>query len=306
LYSPKRNTQTLETVVKDHDESPFFMFMNYMDTHRPYKPEKAVQETHLGEVLDYKEILRLNEEVAYPWEFLSKLEKDSLSEEDVEKVRQLYAGEVETVDTHLQKIFRILEEADILDETLVVVTSDHGENLGERDERGNRRIGHEATVSEEVLHVPLLLAHPHLQSDTITEPVSLKDLYSLLLNASELIDSRGETIPGLLPYEGVVASQYPATGGQMFFERHPDVPEKIIHHRVSEHSAIAYDTDWKVIAESTGEHWAGKGGQQHPLSDAPELLADKTEHHLSELMRNSETKDISRGDMENLEALGYI
>jgi arylsulfatase A-like enzyme len=305
-YSPERNTRTLRSVVENHGDYPFFIFMNYMDTHRPYKPRADLQKKHLGEKIPYDELLRLNEEVAYPWKFLEKIEKGSLDENDVEKVKGLYAGEVETADTHLKKAREVLDESGVLDDTLIILTSDHGENLGGVDERGRRRMGHEATVSDEVLRVPLLLAHPELSGRVVDEPVSLKDLYSLILNATDLLNTGGDTVPGLLPYEGMVASQYPATGGQMFFERHPDVPDEIIEHRVSEHSAIAYDTNWKVIAESTGERWAGEDGEKRKMSEAPELLTSTAEDHLTELKKSGDGTNISDGDVENLEALGYI
>lgn len=305
-YSPEDNTRRLASVLEERDGSPFFVFMNYMDTHRPYKPRPELQRKHLGRTLSFRELRRLNEHVAYPWEFVDDLQNGIIDEDDVETVRGLYTGEVETVDEHLRQVRQLLADEGLLEETLLVVTSDHGENLGETDERGWRRMGHEASVSETVLHVPLLLANPVLEGRSVSEPVSLKDLYGLFLDGTdELLGTAGEDVPGLLPFEGVVASQYPATGGQKFFERHPDVAEETINHRVVYHTAVTYDDDWKVIAESTGERWAGND-KYGEYDSAPDLLVETAEKHLEALLRSDADTELSEADISQLEALGYL
>lgn len=306
-YSPRKNTRKLESIVEKIGNSPFFIFMNYLDTHRPYLPGPELQAKHLGEVLSFRELKRLNEEVAYPWDFLRSLRSGELNEGDVEKIRGLYAGEVETVDEQLGAIREILDDADLLEDTLIVVTSDHGENLGEADERGWVRMGHEGSVSDAVLRVPLLIAHPELEQRTLTEPVSLKDLYGLFLNGSQdLIESNGKEIRGLLPFEGFVSSQYPATGGEKFFEEYPEIPDELIEHRVAEHFAVAYDEQWKVIAESNGDRWAGTEDGEREIAEAPQRLVDVVEDHLDKLADWDVNKDLSQEDVSQLEALGYL
>lgn len=306
-YSPEHNTRQLRSVVERDGDGPFFAFMNYMDTHRPYKPRPELQEKHLGRTLSFREIRRLNEHVAYPWEFADDLQNGSIDEADIETVRGLYAGEVETVDEHLGRIRDLLNEAGVLDDTLIVVTSDHGENLGEADERGWQRMGHEASVSDAVLRIPLLVANPHLDGRTVSEPVSLKDLFHLFVDGTdELVETGGAEVPGLLPFEGVTASQYPATGGQKFFERHPEVDDEIIRHRVTEHSAVIFDETWKVIVESTGKRWAGTEEGAREFSEASDRLARIAEDHLFNLREWTEEEELSDEDISRLEALGYL
>lgn len=308
-YSPEHNTRRLRSVIEGHDHkaSPFFTFTNYMDTHRPYKPRSELQKKHLGQALSFRELRRLNEHVAHPWEFVDDLENGTIDEADVETIRDLYAGEVETIDEHLARIREILDEAGVLKDTLIIVTSDHGENLGEADERGWRRMGHEASVSDSVIRVPLLLAHPELDSRAVSEPVSLKDLFGLLVDGTEeLLASGGREIPGLLPFAGATASQYPATGGEKFFERHPDVDKEIIKHRIAYHSAVAYNETWKVVAASTGERWAGDGEGERSLDDAPARLVETVEEHLAALQQFGDGGDLSEEDVSQLEALGYL
>jgi len=310
-YSPDHNTRRIRSVVEDHirdyEESPFFIFTNYMDTHRPYKPRRELQKEHLDRTLSFREIRRLNEHVAYPWDFLDDVQNGSVDEADVQTVRRLYAGEVETADEHLARLRDFLDGAGVLEDTLIVVTSDHGENLGEVDERGKRRMGHEASVSDAVLRVPLLLAHPDLDDRTVSDPVSIKDLFGLFVDGTQdLVSSGGEEIPGLLPFEGTTASQYPATGGEKFFERHPDVDPETIKHRVAYYSAVVYDETWKVVAESTGDRWAGDGDGERSFDEAPVQLVETVNEHLAALQQFGDKGDLSDEDVSQLEALGYM
>lgn len=306
-YTPEKNTRAIQSILETHDQDePFFLFTNYMDTHRCYKPSKELQRKHLGRSLDYEELVRLNEEVAATWAFEERNMRDELDDSDVEDVRGLYAGEVETVDAHLQRIHETLDAENLLDDTIVVVTADHGENLGETDEMGRRRMGHEASVSEAVLHVPLVISHPDLASRTVSETVSLKDLYGLFLNAEKLLDSGGDTLPDLID-EGPTASQYPPKGGaEETIANYPDAREEVIEHALVESSAVVYDDGWKVVAESTGDRWAEYDGSERPFADVPQPLSTLVREHLSKLQEEDSGVSLSDDDVEQLEALGYI
>jgi hypothetical protein len=110
----------------------------------------------------------------------------------------------------------------------------------------------------------------------------------------------------MLPFDGVTASQYPATGGQMFFERHPDVSEEIINHRVVDHSVVTYDENWKVIVESTGEKWAGTQDGERPYDEAPDLLVDTAEEQLRHLELYKTDGELTDEEISRLKALGYL
>ncbi|MFC7057725.1 sulfatase-like hydrolase/transferase [Halovenus salina] len=304
-YSPETNTRAIKSMLASHDnDEPFFLFTNYMDTHRCYKPPEALQRKHIGRSLSYSELVRLNEEVAATWPFAEQVERSELDESDVEDVRGLYAGEVETVDGHLQRLYHTLETEGLLEDTIVVVTADHGENLGETDEMGRRRMGHEASVSEAVLRVPLVIAHPQLEARTVSQTVSLKKLYELFLSPEQLLDSNGRCVLGLVD-SGLTASQYPPKGGvEDTIEKYPDAPQSDIRHALAERSAVAYDDGWKVVAESTGVRWAGTDDTKQPYSAAPERLTATVQEHLSQL--EEADRGLTDQDIQQLEALGYI
>lgn len=68
-------------------------------------------------------------EVAGPWKFFAgELES---SDSDFQARREMYAGEIAVTDRHIEAVVEALAQEGILDDTLVIVTSDHGENIGE-------------------------------------------------------------------------------------------------------------------------------------------------------------------------------
>lgn len=87
------------------------------------------------------------------------------------RVRSLYDGAIAETDAAIGRLVGDLERLGRLDETLFVVTSDHGEELGEHG-----RSGHGYQPYEESIRVPLVLRHPSLRAARIQEPVRLLDL----------------------------------------------------------------------------------------------------------------------------------
>jgi hypothetical protein len=304
-YRPEKNTRAITSILEEHDnDEPFFLFTNYMDTHRCYKPSEELQKKHIGRSLGYNELVRLNEEVAAPWAYEEKKARDELEEEDVEDIRGLYAGEVETVDDHLRRLHETLESEGMLDDTLIVVTADHGENLGETDEMDRQRMGHEASVSDAVLNVPLLVAHPELDRGMVDEPISLKELYRLFINTKK--DFGSGDVSDIIR-DGPTPSQYPAKGGvQETVDNYTDAPRSVIEHATLESSAVGYGNMWKVVSESTGLRCGISEGQQQNYSEAPQHLTEMVQAHLTKLQQDDGDKDLSDREVEQLEALGYI
>jgi arylsulfatase A-like enzyme/Flp pilus assembly protein TadD len=126
-----------------------------------------------------------------------------------------YDGEVAYVDAELGRVFRFLEERGLDDATVVVLTSDHGEGLGEHGE-----LTHGNFVYETTLRVPLLMKFPGGRHEglVVEEPVGLADLGPTLaeiLGAEPPKDVQGRSLLPLLhgeraPRTGILAeSLYP-------------------------------------------------------------------------------------------------
>ncbi len=88
-----------------------------------------------------------------------------------------YDGEIRYTDAHVGRLLAHLERKGLADETVVVVTADHGELFGEHGLRYHGR-----DLFEEEIHVPLLVHVPGVHARRVPEPVSLVDLPRTLLD----------------------------------------------------------------------------------------------------------------------------
>lgn len=122
---------------------------------------------------------------------------DSLTD-NVEYVVASYDGNLAYADRLVGKFLAHLHESGELDETLVIVASDHGEELMQRG-----RIGHGLTLFEEQVHVPLIVWGPSIhgfKSGSITEPVAMIDLYPTLTELFSLAEPAELAGTSLTPF----------------------------------------------------------------------------------------------------------
>jgi hypothetical protein len=131
---------------------PRFLFINLMDPHRPYRPPLEFGQRFLGDIP--REEAEAVEEDPDPY-LLSR----QLTERDRRCLNALYDGEVASMDQEIGRFVSWLRERGDLDRTILVITADHGERLGERG-----LVGHdgpaERSMDQYLLHVPLLIRYP--------------------------------------------------------------------------------------------------------------------------------------------------
>lgn len=303
-YSPEQNTQIIESILKQEidQEKPFFLFANYMDTHRPYIPPERHQRACAGRIFRYRELKRLNE-WCHPWQFIERTKRNSVPDEEMlATVRALYRAEARSVDDHLSRVLGTLDQNGLLEETLVVVTADHGENLGERNQMGQRRMGHVASASDVLLNVPLVIANPRLPSTRVTDPVPLKELYSLFIEPEQFLSAPDDAAEYLLPDSGIVVSELPSYATPQLRTKYPDIPDNVFNR----HLVAAFDPEWKVVRSSTGASWAWRRGETYPPEHVPDDIDAVCQESLEVLSEQTQHKRISNRKAEHLEALGYL
>jgi arylsulfatase A-like enzyme len=154
---------------------PLFVYAHYMDPHSPYDPpSRSRPPTPLGRRRDER-IDRLNERVLSHG-------ADSLTTGDAALLESLYEQEIAYVDGQLRELFASLDARSLLDDAVVVVTSDHGEELLDHG-----RAGHGRTLYEESVRVPLIVVAPDVPGGrTITRRVSLVDVAPTILELAGL------------------------------------------------------------------------------------------------------------------------
>jgi len=185
---------------------------------------------------------------------------------------------------------------------LIMVTADHGENLGEADRMGESRFGHVCSISDYLLRVPLLIAHPDLESRDISEYVSLKDIRGLVTEPEPLLNSAGKDIDPLEPEDGIVSGQLPGGTSDALLQRYPEMADTLRRHMIG-----IYTEGWKVVVTSTDDPRAWNEGKERPVDEAPEKLVETAREQLADLVRAAGSdRGLSEADQAHLEALGYL
>ncbi len=140
--------------LEDKPAEPFFLFVHYFDPHVPYAPPPPFDTSTGG----YGEtpVTGTMEDVRNLKIFLRDGGK---IDNRLERMRELYRGEVRYTDSEIGKLLELLEGKGLLDRTLLVFTADHGETFWEhRDMR--EYIDHGYMVYETTAHIPLIMRMP--------------------------------------------------------------------------------------------------------------------------------------------------
>ncbi|MCA1727419.1 MAG: sulfatase, partial [Actinobacteria bacterium] len=157
------------------DDRPVFLFLNLLDAHLRYWPPEPFRGRHLPRGVDDARAEGTDQS---PKRFY--LGESGLGPDDFEILRGLYRGEITYLDARLGELVRILERRGRWDGSLLAVTSDHGENIGDHG-----LMDHQACVYQTLLWVPLLVRHPGRMDGTRSDAlVQTHDLGPTILQAA--------------------------------------------------------------------------------------------------------------------------
>jgi arylsulfatase A-like enzyme len=163
---------------------PFFAFLNYFDAHEPYLPPPPFDE-RWGRSDDR------NTSLIVPWGVhqAKRHNKPEMAATERQDELDAYEGAITYLDHELGTLLEALRNQEVLDNTLVVITSDHGEQFGEHG-----LFDHGNGLYVQALHVPLLLRLPgRVPADVrIPASVSLRDLPATVVDLVGL----GSELPG--------------------------------------------------------------------------------------------------------------
>lgn len=165
---------------------PYFIFCNLYDVHAPYPPTT-------GSLLEPPSSLRtVYDNLRFPW-VMSRLGAHTylrsgfrLGEANRRLLLRRYERAVALMDAKLCRFYDQATAEGLLDDTLLIVTSDHGEAFGEHG-----LYLHDASVYDTHLHVPLWIRDPRRRAEPIGDVVSLRGLAALMVDAGSGGDGSG-------------------------------------------------------------------------------------------------------------------
>ena len=163
-------------------DRPFFAFLNYFDAHAPYIPTPQ-----------YQGRFGIRPRAPKDYSFLfdyTQIDKKLVAKRDVEMARDCYDGCIAFLDEQLGRLLQELRGQGLLENTVVIITSDHGEAFGDHG-----YYGHLFSLHLDVTGVPLVILSPGAPAgEVVDSPVSLRDLPATVVELSGL--TAGSPFPG--------------------------------------------------------------------------------------------------------------
>jgi arylsulfatase A-like enzyme len=238
--------------------SPFFVFINYFDAHEPYLPPRPY-DTRFGPGRERGRYSPLHR-----WLWDVSVGHRPMQPEDVREEVDAYDSALAYLDDKVAALLDDLSRRRLLDDTIVIVTSDHGEEFGEHGV-----FDHGYTLYRQALHVPLIIVGGQRvpKGLRITSPVSLRDI------PATIVDTLG--MKGDSPFPGEPLTR--VWSGQ------PEAAKTVDHGLLTELTRVAGQPDW--FPASKGDMKGAFFGTFHYIlgGDGAEELyqwgSDAGEHH---------------------------
>jgi len=159
---------------------PLFAFINLMETHLPFwPPPRFVRKfaPYFQQDREARDFMRYYNLQHYAW--MVPL-TEPLSEVGDRTLNDFYDAEVAYEDYLLHRLYSYLSEPEVRDNTMVIVTSDHGEGMNHHD-----FVGHSLVAYDDLLRVPLIVRYPRLYpaGKRVSTPISVRRLFHSVLEA---------------------------------------------------------------------------------------------------------------------------
>ncbi len=187
--------EKVEIWLNDNQNHPFFLFLHLFDVHPDFDPPPpfdTIFDPDYSGGVDGKDV------------FHNPAIHAGMERGDLEHLRALYDGEIRFVDdAGIARLMEMLEERNLAEKTLVVITSDHGEEFFEHGEFGHRKNLYDTT-----LRIPLIFWRPGLvpQGKVIERQVRITDVMPTILELLDLPQSPetlGQSLVPLLKGEDI-------------------------------------------------------------------------------------------------------
>jgi choline-sulfatase len=175
-----RGVDWLQQVIGEKGARPFMLTVSVMQPHDPYQGLRKFWDLYDAQEIDLpaepKRKARRRNQVEERMYRLYDRDEIALSPRQIRDARRAYYAMISYCDDLLGRLMRALEVAGVANDTIVVVTSDHGDMLGERG------LWYKMNFYDRAIRVPLIIAGPGIKRQRVRQPVSHLDLLPTFLD----------------------------------------------------------------------------------------------------------------------------
>lgn len=297
---------------------PFFLFVNLIEAHSAYDPPPGFRDKFTPAPLTRRDVQVIN------LSFTTLAHAGRLPRRLLEGARDLYDGEIAYLDAWLGRFLSLLRERDLLDSSLLIITSDHGEGFGEHRLCRTPLVDHQLNLHEEVLAVPLFVRFPEgfgprgSRGSRVATPVSLLDIPPTVLDVVGADAPSG--LPGISLASGEPPPNRPIASEYYRPLLHLDLLRELIEDEArvaclaDRRVASVRRGDRKVILSSVGEELLydleKDPGEERPIAspEGEDPLRAEARALLDAMERSFDEPppELGPAQREALRALGYL
>jgi arylsulfatase A-like enzyme len=282
--------------VKEKNES-FFLFVNYMDAHEPYIPPPPFDTLFPGK----DETFTTHRYFTIATEMIKS--HDNLKEKDLNHLISQYDGAISYEDLYISNLISRLKEMGLYENSLIIITSDHGEAFGSRN-----LIGHGVSVYQDQVRVPLIIKYPNINEgrvvDEIADSVDLMPTILDVLGYGIPEDTQGRSLIKITREARAVLSESYPSGNILDIDKRFDRVERAIFLR-----------PYKFISSTAGKkelyNIQNDPQEMEDLYQSAHNVAGELDARLGNWIKGAVTEDPSQfkldsDTMDRLKALGYV
>ena len=178
-------------------QHPFCMVASFIHPHDPYVARPEWWDLYDHDAIDMPALtIPFDQQDGFSRRLMDGIEASTIvpSDDDIRNARHAYYANTSYFDSKVGHIVQTLEECGQLDNTIVIVTADHGDMLGERS------LWYKMNFFEHSARVPLIMAGPGVHNGAVNSPCSLVDILPTMLDIAQTdqtpIPSYGQPIDG--------------------------------------------------------------------------------------------------------------
>jgi arylsulfatase A-like enzyme len=273
---------------------PFFLFLNYMDAHFPYQPPSPFDALFPGKAPSFRQ--------DDYWQTVHRvLNGGKLTKRERDHLISQYDGGIAYLDSNLGRLFSELKRHALYDNSLIIVTSDHGEGFGLHGVMGHSGI----SVYQDLIRIPLLIKYPRRsRAEVVNETVSLVDVLPTILDVLRYtipknVEGQSLLVAARSRHDVAVSESYPTK---------PEVP------RLDRIERAIISGNMKLITSNRGKRelydLAKDPSETHNLfatDDRGRKLEATLDNWLALVKPPAEnTLPVGRQQLDRLKALGYL
>lgn len=284
----KITTEKAKEYIEENKNNPFFVWIHYMDPHGHYidHDEFDYGSTYQGNLPDKFGTVYLNKN------------KDTLNADDLEYINDIYDEEISYTDKYIGELIELLDDLEIDDNTIIVLTADHGEELMDRT-----RFGHGSTLYQEVIRVPLIVydpEYPKLSGKRVDKNVEVRFIAKTIL---DLTNTQSDFLDGYNLYD----------------YDNENFSNGIVYSAFTKQNKTIFLNEWKLVTDKKQTLYELYNLKEDPLeqdnlfdSDIPDivLLKEMLGSQLANFknVKRTEVDQLVLGneDIKKLKALGYL